>query len=72
MEQKRIKIVNTTGKVLDTQVLFDGKSIPMVQSVKISEINTEPAYVTATITFEGVELDIVAEVPEDTPIPSTL
>ena len=58
-----LKIVNTTGVVNDTKFYQDDVQLTNISRIElIIDANSNYDSVTAIITFNNVELDIVAEV----------
>lgn len=61
----RIRIINRRGLVLDTEVvdLETGKTLQGIETIEIAPLKApyNSDLVKATITFIGVELDLVAE-----------
>lgn len=59
----KVRIVNETGDINDTQVFIDGKPMPNVLSIEINKIDVDTycPFVTAKIEFLGVKLDMVTK-----------
>lgn len=57
MKQPQIKIISEDGTSNTVQVLVDGKPLEEISSIQIHEIKAN-SDVSATITFERVQLDL--------------